>query len=71
MSNRGNVVTTAKLARVIWGNESAEGTEGVKVYIYRLRRKLENDPNKPKLIINKPGKGFICSSLIDNKIYSL
>ncbi|MDD4635630.1 MAG: response regulator transcription factor [Dehalococcoidales bacterium] len=58
MSGRGDVVTTIELAQVIWGSAANEGYEGVKVYIYRLRRKLEKEPDNPAIIINKPGAGY-------------
>ena len=58
MLSRGSAVVNENIARVIWGNDNTVGIEGVKVYIYRLRQKLEDDPKNPKLIINKPGVGY-------------
>jgi two-component system KDP operon response regulator KdpE len=31
----------------------------LKVYIRRLREKLEEEPSQPKLILNKPGIGYL------------
>ncbi|NLO71703.1 MAG: response regulator transcription factor [Porphyromonadaceae bacterium] len=58
MCSEGSVVTTTELAHVIWGDFSSEGLEGIRVYIYRLRQKLEDNPSDPKIIINKPGVGY-------------
>ncbi|MCK9179158.1 MAG: response regulator transcription factor [Candidatus Cloacimonetes bacterium] len=58
MLARGKVVSITTLSKIIWGSESTYGSEGIKVYIYRLRQKLESNPNDPKLILNKPGAGY-------------
>lgn len=59
MSARGEVVSSAEIARAVWGDaKGAELSENVKSYIYRLRQKLEEDPTHPRLILSKPGLGY-------------
>jgi two-component system response regulator VicR len=57
IKNKGKVVTTSDIAREIWG-KYPDSTGNVKTYIYRLRKKLENEPENPKLILSKPGIGY-------------
>ncbi|MCU0097560.1 response regulator transcription factor [Bacillus sp. OR9] len=42
----------------IWGNESLGDTNTVMVYINRIRKKIEQVPNNPELLINVRGLGY-------------
>lgn len=53
------VVTHSKLAEDIWGNSYPEAADSIKVYVRRLRKKIEPDPSHPRLIITKPGLGYL------------
>ena len=59
MKNAGRVVTHSTLAEAVWGEEYPDATNALKVYILRLRQKLEADPGQPKLILTKPGTGYL------------
>lgn len=59
MQNIGIVVTHSKLAEDIWGNSYPGVAASIKVYIRRLRKKIESDPSHPKLILTKPGLGYL------------
>ncbi|MDD5486117.1 MAG: winged helix-turn-helix domain-containing protein, partial [Dehalococcoidales bacterium] len=61
MLSRGNIVTVSELSRAIWGSEYG-AADSIKVYIYQLRRKLEKNPAKPNLILNKPYAGYYLAS---------
>ncbi len=58
MKNAGQVVTYPQLAEAIWGEDYSSGEDSIKVYIHRLREKLQDDASEPKLIVNKPGVGY-------------
>ena len=58
MRNAGRVVTHSALAEALWGEEYPDATGALKVYILRLRQKLEADPSQPKLIVAKPSIGY-------------
>ena len=61
MTNAGHVITHARLAEAVWGddhNESRGTVESLRVYIRYLRRKLEADSSKPRLILTKSGVGY-------------
>jgi DNA-binding response OmpR family regulator len=58
MRNPGNVVSYASLAEAMWGDEFLEAIDSIKVHIRHLREKLEADPGKPQIILNKSGIGY-------------
>jgi two-component system KDP operon response regulator KdpE len=58
MKNVGNIVSYASLAKAMWGDNFPEAKDSIHVHIRHLREKLEENPSKPKLIINKPGIGY-------------
>jgi two-component system KDP operon response regulator KdpE len=57
-SNAGKVVTHRKLLQAVWGIESTEQTEYLRVFINQLRRKIEPDPQNPRYIITEPWVGY-------------
>jgi two-component system response regulator VicR len=58
MKNYGQVVTHASLAEAIWGTDYPDAAQSLKVYIRRVREKLEDDPSQPRLILTKAGIGY-------------
>ena len=56
--NSGIVLTHHRLLEKIWGSEYIDELSFVKKYIYRLRRKLENDAHKPQMLLNERGVGY-------------
>lgn len=61
MTNAGHVITHTRLAEAVWGDDhkDSRGTvESLRVYIRYLRRKLEADSSKPRLILTKSGVGY-------------
>jgi DNA-binding response OmpR family regulator len=57
--NKGNVLSLALLTQKIWGDDYPGAHEAIRVYIRHLRKKIEDNPNKPKLILTKPGVGYM------------
>jgi two-component system KDP operon response regulator KdpE len=56
--NAGKVVTHRALLQAVWGWESSEQTEYLRVFINQLRRKIESDPQHPKYILTEPWVGY-------------
>ncbi|MEW1549886.1 response regulator transcription factor [Streptomyces tsukubensis] len=55
---RGRLVGPEELLREVWGESSGEQTNYLRVYMARLRRKLERDPAHPRHLITFPGMGY-------------
>jgi two-component system KDP operon response regulator KdpE len=55
--NRGKLLTHAHLLRRVWGRGYETETEYVRVYVRRLRAKLEDDGGVP-LILTQPRAGY-------------
>jgi two-component system KDP operon response regulator KdpE len=58
VKNAGKVVTHRTLLQAVWGWESAEQTEYLRVFINQLRRKIELDPQHPQYIVTEPWIGY-------------
>ncbi len=58
VSNAGKVVEHRSLLKAVWGWQSAEQTEYVRVIVNQLRRKIERDPDHPKIIVTVPWVGY-------------
>lgn len=54
----GKIFTHEALLRRVWGTEYHSESEYLRVYIGRLRRKLENDPSRPVHLLTEPGVGY-------------
>lgn len=54
----GKVLTHGHILKEVWGPGHAEQTHYLRVYMAQLRRKLEADPARPKLLITEPGVGY-------------
>jgi len=57
-TNAGHVMTHHELLQKVWGDEYREEVHYLKVYVGRLRTKLEQDPGKPELILTVRGVGY-------------
>ena len=59
--NRGQIFSAARLYEAIWDEPYYYGANNtVMVHIRNLRRRIEEDPNKPSLIKTVWGKGYQC-----------
>jgi two-component system KDP operon response regulator KdpE len=56
--NAGTVLEHETLLRGVWGQEYTKDNDYLKVYIWHLRRKIENDPRDPKLLLTEWGVGY-------------
>ena len=57
-SEAGKVITHRQILQRVWGGYAAENSPQLRVYINYLRRKLEDDPSRPRLIVTEPGVGY-------------
>lgn len=52
------VVTLSELTEILWGVDFPKATDAIRVYIRRLRTKIEIDPSKPQFIHTRIGQGY-------------
>ena len=58
ITHTGKVVTHRILLQSVWGPEYGGEAEYLRVYINRLRSKLERDPAHPHYLLTEPGVGY-------------
>jgi two-component system KDP operon response regulator KdpE len=58
VTNVGKVLTHRMLLQRVWGPEYGGEAEYLRVYINRLRQKLEPDPANPRFFLTEPGVGY-------------
>src|ERR1700750_2409436 len=58
LSHPGKVLTHRTLLTSIWGGESAEQTEYLRVFVGQLRKKVEPDTAAPRYILTEPWIGY-------------
>jgi two-component system KDP operon response regulator KdpE len=54
----GKVVTHRALLAAIWGGQSTEQVEYLRVFVGQLRKKLESDSLSPRYIVTEPWVGY-------------
>lgn len=58
LRHAGRTVTHTQLFRAVWAASSGDPQQYLRVYVASLRRKLEPDAVRPRLIITEPGVGY-------------
>jgi two-component system KDP operon response regulator KdpE len=56
--NAGKVLTHRQILKEVWGPPYAAETQYLRVFMAQLRRKIEADPARPKLLLTEPGVGY-------------
>jgi two-component system KDP operon response regulator KdpE len=54
----GKVVTHRALLAAVWGGESTEQVEYLRVFVGQLRKKIEPEPNTPRYLLTDPWVGY-------------
>jgi two-component system KDP operon response regulator KdpE len=57
-TNAGKLLTHGWLLRKVWGPAYGRESHYVRVYVQQLRRKLDDDPGRPRFILTEPGLGY-------------
>jgi len=58
VSNAGKPITHRRLLQAVWGPDYGDEPEHLRVMINQLRKKIESDPARPKLILTEPWVGY-------------
>jgi two-component system KDP operon response regulator KdpE len=54
----GRVLTHRQLLKEVWGPNSTEQIQYLRVYMGQLRHKLEDNPSRPQFLTTEPGVGY-------------
>jgi DNA-binding response OmpR family regulator len=58
MREPGKVMSPRQIVIAVWGQEYAHETGYIRRYVWHLRRKLEDDPSRPRYIRNERSVGY-------------
>lgn len=56
--NAGRMLTSEQILEKVWGLEYQSSSKYIHTYIWRLRRKIEKDPDNPLYILTEHGFGY-------------
>jgi len=59
VENQGRVCSSTELLQHVWGPNYSDERELLKLSVYRLRSKIEEDPSNPEIIFNERGIGYV------------
>ncbi len=54
----GNVVTHQHLLKEVWGSIHVHDTHYLRIFVRKLRQKIEQNPNSPKILVTELGVGY-------------
>jgi two-component system, OmpR family, KDP operon response regulator KdpE len=66
--NVGKVLSHTDLLKKVWGNEYSGETEYLRVFINRLRAKLESNPANPRYIVTTSGIGYMFNRRTSDRV---
>jgi two-component system KDP operon response regulator KdpE len=66
LKHRGKILTQQMLLTQMWGAGGGKDAHHLHVYVGQLRRKIEPDPVRPRLLVTIPGVGYRFSA--DGKV---
>jgi two-component system, OmpR family, KDP operon response regulator KdpE len=58
LRHAGRTLTHRQIFSAVWGNSFGDAQQYLRVHIRSLRRKIERDPVRPRLIVTEPGVGY-------------
>ena len=58
VQNQGRLLSVEQILRRVWGFEYADEKEYVRLYVWRLRQKIEPEPETPRYILTEHGMGY-------------
>ena len=54
----GNVVTHQYLLKEVWGQQHMLDTHYLRIFVRKLRQKIEADPTQPRILLTELGIGY-------------
>jgi two-component system KDP operon response regulator KdpE len=62
----GNVVTHNTLLREVWGARQMHNSHYLRILVRKLRRKIEQNPKQPHVLVSELGVGYRLASGVDH-----
>ena len=62
----GNVVTHNILLREVWGARHMQNSHYLRILVRKLRRKIEQNPKQPRILVSELGVGYRLASGTDS-----
>jgi two-component system KDP operon response regulator KdpE len=63
MAQADQIVPVDAILRQLWARDDGNSKAALQVLVHRLRRKLEDDPARPSLLLTKPRMGLCLVSV--------
>jgi two-component system KDP operon response regulator KdpE len=54
----GNVVTHQQLLKEVWGTTHVQDTHYLRIFVRKLRQKIESQPDSPRILVTELGVGY-------------
>jgi len=54
----GKVITHQNLLKTVWGQAQVNNPQYLRIFVRKLRQKIEADPNRPKVLLTELGVGY-------------
>jgi two-component system, OmpR family, KDP operon response regulator KdpE len=54
----GKVITHQNLLKSVWGQAHVNDTQYLRIFVRKLRQKIETDPNRPRILLTELGVGY-------------
>lgn len=58
VQHAGRILTHGQILREVWGPNADGDTNYLRVYVTGLRKKIEENPQMPKILVTEPGVGY-------------
>ena len=58
INNRGKVVTHHYIQQEVWGYDSTDDYQSLRVFMANICRKIEDDTSNPRFILTEVGVGY-------------
>lgn len=56
--NQGKLVTRETILKEVWGADKSSDSGYLRLYVSQLRKKLEEDPSHPQMLLTEQGMGY-------------
>jgi two-component system KDP operon response regulator KdpE len=63
-ANHGKVMMNAELLSKVWGPEYRDDVQYLRVWVSRLRAKIEENPAEPTIVRTRPGIGYVLEAQV-------